>query len=282
MSLREMVQLMPRTSGAGGRILWVTATERFELGATNRAGQRTMPANLSLAINQGFRKYLLAASPLRQSHFFGQVLQETGALTGNTEIGNDRYFRTMYEVITPEEAGEDYDDRPNGIAWRLRLVYHSVNGQSVLMTRAEYTQNRPGQVRKKAQELGNTQTGDGPRFRGRGLVQLTGRGNYTSYGSFRARDYTDDPNPTLLAGDAFTSTDVSFKYWVSKGYQGTNINRHSDAGGDNGATERVTRAVNGGTTHIENRREYFGYVWSLLNDMPVPADTATLKRQLED
>ena len=39
--------------------------------------------------------------------------------------------------------------------------------------------------------------------------------------------------------------------------------------------------VNGGTTHLENRVEYFGYVWSLLNDAPVPADSKALERQKE-
>ena len=138
---------------------------------------------------------------------------------------------------------------------------------------------RPGKVQHKAHDLGNTQAGDGPRFRGRGLIQLTGRTNYSSYGTYRGQDFTTDPNPTLLSTDAFVSTDVSFKYWISKDRHGTNINRHADAGTGDAATEQVTRAVNGGTTHIEHRREYFGYVWGLLQDAPTPADTRTLERQ---
>lgn len=121
-----------------------------------------------------------------------------------------------------------------------------------------------------------------PRFRGRGLIQLTGRANYTGYGTWRGNNYTVDPNPPLLAGDAFTSTDVSFNYWVSKNYRGLNINRHAEAGNGDAATEQVTRAVNGGTTHMENRREYFGYVLRVLNDKLILPDTATLQRQLED
>ncbi len=149
------------------------------------------------------------------------------------------------------------------------------------MTRAEYVASHPRRVAGKARELGNTQAGDGPRFRGRGLVQITGRNNYSSYGEYRGRNFTTDPNPTLLAADAFISVDVSLKYWVSKDRHGLNINRHADAGFNDAATEQVTRAVNGGTTHIEHRREYFNYAWGILQDAPTPADTQTLERQRE-
>ncbi len=279
MSLREITQILPRKSTAGGPrpLSWSLAMERFEIGFT-QGNQRQMPAGLYLAINQAFRKYCLAESRLRQAHFFGQAFVETGALRLNSEGGDDRYFRTMYEVITPAEAGSDYDS-PRSIAWRLGMVYHTVIGRRVLMTRAEYVAARPGLVQRKAQDLGNIQPGDGPRFRGRGLVQLTGRNNYASYGEYRGRDYTTDPNPTLLAGEAFVSTDVALTYWVSKVRRGININRHADVGSNDAATEQVTRAVNGGTTHIEHRREYFDYVWGLLRDVPTPADTQTLERQ---
>ncbi len=40
----------------------------------------------------------------------------------------------------------------------------------------------PGHKYEGRADLGNTQPGDGPRFKGRGYVQLTGRGHYTPYG----------------------------------------------------------------------------------------------------
>lgn len=42
--------------------------------------------------------------------------------------------------------------------------------------------------------LGNTQPGDGARFKGRGFVQLTGRANYTTYGPTISRDLIADPD----------------------------------------------------------------------------------------
>jgi hypothetical protein len=52
-------------------------------------------------------------------------------------------------------------------------------------------------------KLGNTQPGDGPRFKGRGFVQLTGRDNYTRIGAQLGVDLVDSPdeaNAPLLAG----------------------------------------------------------------------------------
>jgi hypothetical protein len=43
--------------------------------------------------------------------------------------------------------------------------------------------------------LGNPQAGAGPRFKGRGLIQITGRSNYTKYGGDRGKDYIADSTP---------------------------------------------------------------------------------------
>ena len=59
-----------------------------------------------------------------------------------------------------------------------------------------------GQAYDGRADLGNTQLGDGPRFKGRGLIQLTGRTNYGAFGQALNRDFTTDPNPRLLATDA--------------------------------------------------------------------------------
>jgi predicted chitinase len=278
LSLREMAQLLPRKSEAAGRVTWMESIRRLRDGLTQGNGT---PPGLQVAIDKAFRKYGLTGSELRQAHFFSQCFQETGALKFNTETGNDRYLRTMYEVITPAEAGADHDDR-GSVAWRLGMVYHKVNGHRVLYTRNEYVALRPMQVQAKAQSLGNVQGGDGQRFRGRGLIQLTGRVNYSSYATYRGKDYITDPNSALLAADAFTSADVALKYWVNAGaLRGANVSRLADAGTSPQTIELVTRAVNGGTTHLENRTEYFGYIWSLLNDVPVPGDSRTLERQKE-
>jgi putative chitinase len=65
-------------------------------------------------------------------------------------------------------------------------------------------------------DLGNTRPGDGPRFKGRGLIQITGRNNYTEYGTDRGKDFVTGDNPKLLATDPLTAVDASCWFWNKK------------------------------------------------------------------
>ncbi|AXQ64729.1 lysin A, glycosyl hydrolase domain [Gordonia phage Crater] len=100
-------------------------------------------------------------------------------------------------------------------------------------------------------DLGNTQPGDGLRFKGRGPIQMTGRHNYTevsrwAYGNGLV------PNPTFFVNDpALLSSDrYGFLgpvwYWTVARPQ---INEMCDRRDVHG----VTRAINGGLTHIQDR-----------------------------
>jgi putative chitinase len=94
-------------------------------------------------------------------------------------------------------------------------------------------------------DLGNTQKGDGVRFKGRGLIQLTGRANYTQYGAARGRDYVTGVNPQLLSTDAFVAVDVACWFWSTR-----NINPLADADD----IVKVTKRINGGTNGLADRR----------------------------
>jgi predicted chitinase len=105
-----------------------------------------------------------------------------------------------------------------------------------------FHQYDPGQPNAAA---GNTEPGDGPRYHGRGPIQLTGRGNYRAAGQALGLDLEGDP-------ELAASPDVGFRiaqwYWTSR-----NINVLADAG-DFAA---VTRAVNGGYNGMESREAYY-------------------------
>lgn len=91
-------------------------------------------------------------------------------------------------------------------------------------------------------DLGNTQPGDGRRYKGRGLIQLTGRANYRRVGDVLGLPLEQNP---MLAAEPVLSLRIACEYWKSH-----NINAACDA--DN--LEKVTRLVNGGTTGIDDRR----------------------------
>jgi putative chitinase len=90
-------------------------------------------------------------------------------------------------------------------------------------------------------DLGNTQKGDGPRYKGRGLLQLTGRANYADYGKVLGVDLVN--NPTLAAQPAL-SLKIACEYWKRR-----NIN----ADCDRDDVQAVTRKVNGGLNGLSDR-----------------------------
>lgn len=97
-------------------------------------------------------------------------------------------------------------------------------------------------------DLGNTQPGDGKRFPGRGLMQLTGRGLYTKCSEelYWPRDLLIT-QPELLEQPAYAANSAGW-YWDLK-----NLNRFSDASDIVGASRRI----NGGRTGLAERVELY-------------------------
>jgi len=90
-------------------------------------------------------------------------------------------------------------------------------------------------------DLGNVIAGDGVRFKGRGLLQVTGRANYAACGVALGQDLLAAPQ--LLEQTAFACRSAGW-FWQSRG-----LNRLADAGDQ----ERVTRRINGGVNGLAER-----------------------------
>src|SRR5713226_3697023 len=73
----------------------------------------------------------------------------------------------------------------------------------------------PAQLRYEGRrDLGNTQPGDGKRFKGRGPIQITGRANYRKYGSDLGIDLIADPKRAATPEVGFR---IAGLYWKSHG-----------------------------------------------------------------
>ena len=100
----------------------------------------------------------------------------------------------------------------------------------------------PAQTRYEGRkDLGNVQTGDGFKYRGRGLIQTTGRHNYTVTGKALNLDLVSNPGLLSLPQNAAMSAGY---FWESNG-----LNEMADTG----SVERVTRRVNGGVNGLHER-----------------------------
>lgn len=93
-------------------------------------------------------------------------------------------------------------------------------------------------------DLGNVNKGDGVRYKGRGIFQLTGRANYRTIGAKIGMDLENNPE---LAESPEVSVLTALEYWKSRG-----LNTFADK--DDVTT--ITRRINGGLNGFEDRKRY--------------------------
>lgn len=102
----------------------------------------------------------------------------------------------------------------------------------------------PAQSRYEGRkDLGNTQPGDGKRFMGRGLIQITGRENYRRTGAALGIPLLDKPE--LLEQPEWAAASAAW-WWANHG-----LNELADAG----EFEQITRRINGGLNGQKERLE---------------------------
>jgi len=112
-------------------------------------------------------------------------------------------------------------------------------------------------------DLGNIYQGDGVKFKGRGLIQITGRANYQNVESKLGWDVLQ--NPSILEDPQY-ATEVSAWWWANRVRDGKNLNQWSDmlsptdsiySGNNAYVFEQITRAINGGVNGLNDRSQKF-------------------------
>ena len=101
-------------------------------------------------------------------------------------------------------------------------------------------------------ELGNTHAGDGAKFRGRGLLQITGRDGYARCGDALGLDLVLAPE---LLEDPVNACRSAAWYWKRHG-----LNELADQ--ENFLL--ITKRINGGTTGYPARQTYYEHAKSIL------------------
>jgi predicted chitinase len=166
--------------------------------------------------DQVLAKYGINDSGLRLAHFMAQILHESGAFTIRTESLNYRAERLLDVWPTRFKTLEDaqpFAQNPEALA-------NNVYGG----------------------RMGNVDPGDGWKYIGRGLLQLTGRESYEKYGKQLGVELAANPD---LAFSAEWCLPIAAAEWAA-----SNCNTFADADD----VRKVTKAINGGYIGIEERQ----------------------------
>lgn len=179
------------------------------------------------ALNDSMRACAIAG-PARQGAFLAQIMVESSELRHVEEVLNyaPQRLREVWPRHFPDDAtAQRYGHQPAALA---NHVYA----------------NRMGN--------GDEASGDGWRYRGRGVIQLTGRDNYRAFSTAMQQDALGQPD--LLLAPAGAALSAAW-FWQSNG-----LNELADhLTGDQAELyfERITRRINGGTLGLNERRSYW-------------------------
>jgi putative chitinase len=154
-------------------------------------------------------------TPERQAAFIGQCAHESGnfkTLQENLNYSAKGLHATWPSRFPSEEAAQPFHRNPEKIA---NKVYSG--------------------------RMGNTDEGDGWKYRGRGLIQLTGKDNYRLASDALGVDFVANPDLVLTKENAALT---AAWYWNKRG-----LNKEADAKDFTG----MTKKINGGTIGLADR-----------------------------
>ncbi|WP_444671229.1 DUF5675 family protein [Flavobacterium columnare] len=163
-----------------------------------------------------------------KAHFFAQARIESGPSLHVSSGENFNYY--WKALITTFGAFQTAEGKENAKLWG-RAIKDRTDPKCVDVTLetqkkiANYAYSPPAE---KAKELENTQPNDGWNFRGKGLLQLTGRNAYTYVNTYTKKEGADIiANPDLVISDVSIAVLSSMAFWKWKKID-TIVNGKSD------------------------------------------------------
>jgi putative chitinase len=171
-------------------------------------------------------RFGISATPLRVAHFMAQILHESGAFT--IQFENLNYSAERLPKVWPSRFMPKGRLNPAAYAHNPEKLANEVYGG----------------------RMGNDAPGDGFKYRGRGLLQLTGKDSYASatkilrQSNAEAPDFTVNPDAVI---DAAWCLEVAASEWSSKG---------CNEPADQDAIRTVTKRINGGLIGLAERIEW--------------------------
>lgn len=226
-------------------------------------------------LNEHIEFYQLG-TPLKRTHFFAQILQETGPDLNVIEGGvwrvsaiksfrggrtrrypDGRLYADVHGYVTKTERPRRYiKDDGNDVTIDDQIaIVNTIYGNRTELGNGSYSSN------------------DGWNYRGRGLKQVTGKSNYTSFNDWHKNNQSKWPNDIINAVDDFEilskmkfATRSAAWFWISNS---SNANPDSHAKcfdyaneASDAAVDRITNIINLNTDSRQKRKDNFWRLWN--------------------
>jgi putative chitinase len=173
-------------------------------------------------LNAACKRYQITRSLRRMAAFLGHIALESAGLTKlkeNLRWTDPKRINKYFDAIKTDEEAKTYVNKPEAFANKIYA-------------------NRGGN--------GNEASGDGWKFRGRGLIQLTLKDNYRALKNELKVDFV--ANPDLVATPQYAALSAAF-FWKSKG-----LNELADEEKYRAAALKVNKKLTGFADREENRK----------------------------
>lgn len=199
-----------------------------------------------------------------------QIIKKVEPLTNSSNLIK------MLNVLLPKLSDYNLDNNLSFAHFISQILVESAR----LNATAEYANGSAYEGRK---DLGNIYKGDGMKYKGRGVIQITGRSNYTLLSKDLLGNDNLVDNPSLLENYPYALTSalwfwqknkindlikpinetVSYKIYYRKNGQLKSYYKNIPS------YEAVTRKINGGVNHLTERKNYFFKIYDILENTNV-------------
>jgi putative chitinase len=193
-----------------------------------------------------------------------------------------------YQALTEVLPGFNINTVPRVAAFIAQCAHESLeftvlqenlnyNADGLLRTFPRYFRNiNPADYARQPQRIaslvygnrmgnGPEHTGDGWRYRGRGVIQLTGKNNYAACSQDLFGDMRLVENPDLVSQDRNIALMTACWFWNRN-----NINAFADRSDILG----MTRRINGGTIGLDDRIRHYEHALKVLSESAVVRDSS--------
>lgn len=205
---------------------------------------------------------------------FDFTVEQVRALVPRALGGPDDWYESMCEAlpqynITTVPRVAAFIAQCAHESGGFSMLEENLNYKAVTLTRlwpqryppgvAEQYAGKPQAIANKSYggRMGNgpEETGEGWKYRGRGLLQLTGKDNYRNCSKFMFQDDTLLEDPDILL-DAYYAIHSACWFWHKN-----NLNQYADSGD----FVMMTKKINGGTIGLEDRKKHYAHAVEVLS-----------------